>query len=96
MSVDYMLISTLSVLVEAREMLCVEADEALALWACNLKPYDLLSPLHLMCDLRSPNLSCIYNSDITSSPSGPFQTLIVSTSHNHKVFLEIQTRSCTL
>ena len=57
-SVDHMLISILSVSVEALEM-CAEAAETLAPQAWDLKPDDLLSPLHLMCDLRNPNLSCI-------------------------------------
>ena len=50
-SADRMLIWMLSVSVEALEMLCTEA---LAPWG-----WDLLNPLHLMCDLRNPNLSCI-------------------------------------
>ena len=58
-SVDRMLISILSVSVEALEMSCSEAAEVLASQAWDLKPDDLLSPLHLMCDLRNPNLSCI-------------------------------------
>ena len=41
-SVDPMLISRLSVSVEALEMLCAVVAEALA---CNLKADDLLSPL---------------------------------------------------
>ena len=49
---DCMLISIMSELVEALEMLCAEAAEALALQAWDLKPDDLLTPLHLMCDLR--------------------------------------------
>ena len=57
MSVDRMLISILSVLVEALEMLRDEAAEALAPRAWGLKPNDLLSCL--MYDLRYPNLSCI-------------------------------------
>ena len=58
-SVDHMLISILSVSVKALEMLCAEAAKAVAPWACDLKFDDLLSPLHLMCHLRNPNLSCI-------------------------------------
>ena len=49
---DRTLISILSVSVEALEMLCAEAVEALAPWARDLKPDDLLSPLCLMCDFR--------------------------------------------
>ena len=56
LTVDHMLISILSVSVESLEMLCAEA---LAPQAWNLKPDNLLSPLHLMCDLRNPSLSCI-------------------------------------
>ena len=59
-SVDRMLISILSMLVEALRMLCSETAEALAPWAWDLKPDDLLSTLHLMCDFRNPNLSCIH------------------------------------
>ena len=55
-SVDHMLISILSMLVEALEMSCAET---LAPCAWNLKPDDLLSYLHLMCDFRKPNLSFI-------------------------------------
>ena len=58
-SVDCMLISILSMSVEALEMLCDEAAEAVAPLACDLKPDNLLSPLHLMCGLRNPNFSCI-------------------------------------
>ena len=47
-SVDRMLISILAVSVGA-----------LAPWACDLKDDNLLSPLHLMCDLRNPSLACI-------------------------------------
>ena len=50
-SVDHMLISILSMSVEALEM-CAEAAAALALRAWDLKPEDLLSPLHLMCNFR--------------------------------------------
>ena len=55
-SVDCMLISILSVLVEALEISCPEAAKALALWAWDLKPDDMLN---LICKLRNPNLSCI-------------------------------------
>ena len=55
-SVDHMLISILSESVEALQMLCAEA---LTPQAWDLKPDDLLSPLHPMCNLRNPNLSCI-------------------------------------
>ena len=41
---DRMLISILFVLVEALEMSCAEAVDALAPWAGELKPDDLLSP----------------------------------------------------
>ena len=58
LSVDHMLISILSVSVEALEM-CAEAAEALAPIAWDWKPDDLLSPLCLMSDLRNPNLSFI-------------------------------------
>ena len=54
---DCMLISILSVLVEALEMLCAEAADALAPRAGNLKPDDLLSPLHLICVFKKLNLS---------------------------------------
>ena len=58
-SVDRMLISILSVLTEALELLCAKAAEALAPQAWDLKPDDLQSPLHPMCDLRNQNLFCI-------------------------------------
>ena len=58
-SVARMLISILSVSVEALEMLCVVVAEALAPQACDLKADRLLSPLHQMCDFRNPSLSCI-------------------------------------
>ena len=58
-SVHPILIIILSVSVEALEMSCAEAAEALAPRVSDLKPDDLLSSLHLMCDLRNPNLSCI-------------------------------------
>ena len=48
-SVDCILISILSVSVEALEMSCAEAAEVLAPQAWELKP----------CDFRNPNLSCI-------------------------------------
>ena len=51
-SVDCKLISILSVSVEVLEMLCAEVMETLAPLDCVLKPDDLLSPLHLMCDFR--------------------------------------------
>ena len=59
-SVDRMLISMLSVSVEAHDMSCAEAAEALAPQAWDLNPDYLLSPLHQMCDLRNPTLSCIH------------------------------------
>ena len=43
--VDFMLISILSVSVEALEMLCTVVAEALAPQACDLKADDLLRPL---------------------------------------------------
>ena len=43
-----MLISLLSMLVEPLEMSCVQAVDALALGAADLKAEALLSPLHLM------------------------------------------------
>ena len=45
---DQMLISILSVSVQALEMLCSVVAEALSPQACNLKVDDLLGPLHLM------------------------------------------------
>ena len=48
MSVDRMLICILSVSVEALEMSCAEAAEALAPRAWDLKPDNLPSPLHLI------------------------------------------------
>ena len=58
-SVDCMLISILSLSVEALEMSCAVIAEAPAPRACDLKADDLLSPLHLMCNLRNPSLSCV-------------------------------------
>ena len=58
-SVDPILISILSVSVEGLEMLCAVVAEALAPLSCDLKAGDLLSPLHLMCDFKNLNLSCI-------------------------------------
>ena len=58
-SVDHMLISILVVSVDVLDMLCVVVVEAPAPWACDLKAANLLSPLHLMCDLWNPSLSCI-------------------------------------
>ena len=43
-SVDYMLISMLSVLVEVHDMSCTVLAEALAPWAWHLNHDDLLSP----------------------------------------------------
>ena len=51
-SVDLMLISILSMLVEDLDMLCAEAAEALAPWAWDLKPDDFLGHLCLMCNFR--------------------------------------------
>ena len=50
---DHMLISILSMLVEALEMLCTEAADALVPRAWDLKPDNMLSHLHLMCDFRN-------------------------------------------
>ena len=51
-----MLTSILSVSVEALEMLCAVVAEALAPLAWYLKPENLRRPLHLMYNLRNPNL----------------------------------------
>ena len=56
-SVDWLLISILSVPVEALEMLCSIVAEVQVPWVWELKTDDLLSPLRLMCNLISPNLS---------------------------------------
>ena len=90
MSVESMLISILSVSVKALDMPCAVVAEALAPWAWDLKLDDLLSSLHLMCNLRNPNLP---KSDVPSSSSGPVQTSIASAWHN--VSFPSQTRSCT-
>ena len=74
-SVDCMLISILSMSVEDLEMLCAGAAEALAPRPWDLKPDDLLSPLHLICDFSYP-INPVSSSDTTSSLSGPVQTLI--------------------
>ena len=58
-SVDHMLISILSVSIEALEMSCAVVAEALAPPACDLKVDDSLSPLYLMFDLKNPSWSCI-------------------------------------
>ena len=58
-SVNCMLISTLSVSVEALEMTCAVVAKALAPRTYNFIADDLLRPLCLMCDLRNPSLSCI-------------------------------------
>ena len=58
-SVDCILIFILSMSVKALEMPCAVVAEALSPRAWDLRPDDLLSPLHLMCDLRNPNLSGI-------------------------------------
>ena len=58
-SVACMLISILSVSVEALEMLCAVVAELLVPRACDLKTDDMLSPLRLMYYLRNPSLSCI-------------------------------------
>ena len=58
-SVDCMLISIVSVSVEALEMLSAIAAKTLASWAWHWMHDDLLSPLHLMCEVRNRNLSCI-------------------------------------
>ena len=54
---DGMLISIQSASVEPLEMLCAEAIDALAHCTRDLKPEDLLSPLHLMCVFKKLNLS---------------------------------------
>ena len=59
MPVECMLICMLSLLAEACDMECAVVAEALAPWACDLNPDDLLSPLHRMCDHSNPKLSCI-------------------------------------
>ena len=61
-SVDQMLISILSVSVEALEM---SYAEALAPQAWDLKPKDWLSPLHLMGDFRS-KIYPVSSSDVPS------------------------------
>ena len=53
-SVDSMLISILCMSVEALEMLCAVVAKALVSRAWDLKPDNLLRPLHLMCDLSDP------------------------------------------
>ena len=58
-SVDHMLISMLSVSVGGHDMSCAEVAEALASWAWDLNPDDLLSALRRMCDPRNPNLPYI-------------------------------------
>ena len=57
MSVDRMLISMLSMSVEAVEMSCAEA---VAPQAWDLISDNFLSPLCRMCDLGNPNFSCIH------------------------------------
>ena len=59
-SIDCMLISILSMSVNALEMSHAEAAKALAPRACDLKPDDLPSPFQLMCDIRNIILSCIF------------------------------------
>ena len=54
---DHMLISKLSLLVKPLEMSCAEAAGALVPWDRDLKPEDLLRPLHLMCIFKKLNLS---------------------------------------
>ena len=49
---DCMLILILCMLEEALVMLCAEAVDALASRTWDLKPGDLLSRLHLICDFR--------------------------------------------
>ena len=55
-SVDHMLISILSVSVEALEMSCAAVAKALATQVCNLKADDLQNPCCLMCELRNQEL----------------------------------------
>ena len=47
---DHMLVSILSVSVEALEMLCADVADALPPQAGDMKPDNPLSPLHLRCD----------------------------------------------
>ena len=51
-----MLISILSVSVEALKMLCAETVDELAPQAGDFKPKDLLNTLHLMCVFKKFNL----------------------------------------
>ena len=90
-SVDHMLISILSVSVEALGMSCAEAAEALAPRDWDLKP-DNLSVLCLIVISGIQTLP-VSSSDVRSSPLGPVQTLIASACHN--VSFATQTRSCT-
>ena len=54
---EHILIFKLSMLVEALKMSYVEAVDALAPQAGDLKAEDLLSPFHLMCVFKKLNLS---------------------------------------
>ena len=71
-SVDFMLISILSVSIEVLEILCAEAADALTPLACD----NLLSPLHLMCHFSS-QINPIFSSAFPSSLFGHVQTWIV-------------------
>ena len=87
-----MLISILSVSDEDLETLCAGEAEALAPGALDLMSDYLLSPLHLMCSLRNPNLSCIqFLCPVISFVGCP--DLFASVCRN--VSTVNQTRSCT-
>ena len=58
-SVHRILIFMLSLSVEALEMSYAAVAKAMAPRACDLTADDLLSPLHLMCNLKNPSLSCM-------------------------------------
>ena len=75
--VDLMLISMLSVLVEACDMLCAVVAEALVPPAWDLNPDDLLSPLCRMCNLRNPSLSCIQVLALSLKSSLVVQIIVV-------------------
>ena len=90
--VDRMMISILSVSVEGLEMSCAEAAEALSPRALDMKPCDLLRPLHLMCDSGIP-IYPVSSSDVRYSPLGPVQILFALVFRN--VSSANQTMSCT-
>ena len=56
---DHMLISILSMSVEAPEMLCAETADPLAPQARDWKPNDLINSLQLMCISKKLHLSRI-------------------------------------